>query len=702
MRIYLNELSAEMLERAEALLYSGNGFLGVRGCLEEAYYDHYSTNRETYINGFYESRTISYPEKHFGFPETGETMISVIDGQTTLIHIGDEPLSLHTGKIENHVRYLDMAQGIVVRDFLFTSPKGRKTRVKITRLVSFVHKSIFTTHYEFEKQNHDAPIQLSTHLNYQPTRTIDKDDPRMAHDTLAIQVEQIEDKDLIQFKAPGSGKRASLSWRLSEESQREYFADKLVLKTQLTGAEFTKTFAYSLDDSEITGFDLSFHQHKGLQQKFLETFWQQAKIEIDAEEQLEESVNFGTFALLQSLGTDGKSIISAKGLSGSGYEGHYFWDCEMYIFPTFLHFAPHLAKEILRYRINTLDQARENRKLFGYSKGALYPWRTISGRECSAFFEAGSAQHHINSDIAFAFIRYFESTGDLSIFFQGGFALLLETARFLAAVGYVRDNQFHIDKVTGPDEYTVLVNDNYYTNVMAAHHFRWVNSFAEMLKAENPAQWETIAAQLALTQEELQQLKQYADIMALPFDEERQIIAQDRDFLNKAPWPFWHEKKHPLLLYYHPITIYRYQVGKQADAVLALMLFPEHLPPDVVERSLRYYDSLTTHDSSLSYSAFSTVYNRIGDTEKSYEYFFKNARCDLDNLHKNTKDGLHLAAMGGTLMNILYGFCDLRFSREGFTLNPRLPKEVDAIRFSIVYHGKVYRIQVTKDGYTID
>ena len=701
MRIYINELSPEMLERAEALLYCGNGFIGVRACLEEQYYDHFSTNRESYINGFYEKREISYPEKHFGFPTTGETMISVIDGQTTFITIGGEPVSLHAGKMEEHTRYLDMERGIVVREFRFVSPQGLQTRIKITRLASFVHKSIFTMHYEFEKLNHDAPIVLETHLNYAPIRTIDKEDPRMFHDSLKLDVKPMEQGSGIRFQAPHSGKTASLLWKLSGESVEERLDNKIILKTELTDTHFTKTFAYTLEDREITGMDIPFAEHIRLQRGFLDAFWQVAKIEIDAEENIEESVNFGTFALLQSLGTDGQSAISAKGLSGSGYEGHYFWDCEMYIAPTFLHFAPHLAKEALRYRINTLEQARENRKLFGYDTGVLYPWRTISGAECSAFFEAGSAQHHINSDIAYAFIRYFESTGDLGLFFEGGFAVLLETARFLATIGYVRDEQFHIDKVTGPDEYTVLVNDNYYTNLLAAHHFRWVTRLAQLLKAENPAQWDVLVSNLALTQAELAQMEHYADIMALPFDEARQIIAQDRDFLNKAPWPFWHENKHPLLLHYHPLVFYRYQVAKQPDAVLALMLFPEIVSPQVAENTVRYYDAITTHDSSLSHSIFSIAYNRIGDTEKAYAYFVKNARCDLDDLHKNTKDGLHLAAMGGVLMNVLYGFCDLRFTQDGFTLNPRLPKEIDAIRFSIVYHDKVHRIRVTKAGYEI-
>jgi len=705
MRIYQNGYDVDTLEKAESLLFNGNGFIGVRGNLEEDYYDHFRTNRETYINGFYETKKISYPEKFHGFTETGETMISVVDGQMTLIKIGDEQLRVDSGSVTESERYLDMENGVTVRKFVWSSPAGRQTKIKITRLTSFVHKNIFAMQYEFEKLNHDEPIELTTHINFYPVKTIDKNDPRMSHEIQKIEIVDADtDMQTIKFKAPESGITGVCTWSLNQRpTSVDKFDDKIVIKNELSDSTFIKTFSYGLGEKTTTGMLKTFADLQVLQRDYLVDFWDVAKVEIDADDDLEESVNFGTYALLSSLGTNGNNSIAAKGLSGSGYEGHYFWDTEMYIFPTFLHFAPDLAKQMLQFRINTLVKARANREMVGYKKGVLYPWRTISGVEVSPFFEAGFAQHHINGDVAYAFIRYFEATGDTDLFFDGGFEVVLETARLFADIGYEKNGKFHIDGVTGPDEYTVIVNDNYYTNAIVANQFAWVKKLAKTLAEVDGQRWSELCGRLAVTSTELDELARFSEIMERPFNDELGIIAQDRDFLNKEKWPFWDEAKFPLLLHYHPLVIYRYQVSKQADAVMALMLFPDGESLDVMQRSIDYYDEVTTHDSSLSYSAFSVVYNRVGNLEKSYQYFMENARCDLDNLHGNTKDGLHTASMGGTLMSILYGFCDFRFKDDssGFTLNPKLPKQIRRIKLSFVYHGDVYRVTVDGNGYEV-
>lgn len=699
MKIFQNEYDKSTLEKAESLLFNGNGYIGVRGNLEEFYYDHFATNRETYINGFYETKKISYPERMFGFTETGETMISVVDGQTTLISIGNESFRIDEGQVTESTRYLDMERGVTVRELIWTSPQGRKTKLKITRLTSFKYKNIFAMKYEFEKINHNEEIELTTHINFHPVRTIDKNDPRMSHDIQAIKVTEVNQAEQkICFESKYSNQKGKCFWFVSEDDTKfEVTDERVVLTSKLSGNQFVKKLSYSHGNQDHEGFDLSFEQLEMLQKEYLDSFWDVAKIEIESEDDIEESVNFGTYSLLQSLGTNGQTSIAAKGLSGSGYEGHYFWDTEMYIFPVFLHLNPKLAKDILTYRINKLEKARENRKMFGYLTGVLYPWRTISGSESSPFFEAGAAQHHINADIAYAFIRYFESTGDVDLFFDGGFEVLLETSRLFVEIGYMRDESFHIDKVTGPDEYSVLVNDNYYTNAMVQNMFAWVNKLASILLDVDKVRWEKLVKDLAISEDEINQMLIYSEKMAKPFDEKKQIIMQDRDFLNKERWPYGSQTKYPLLIHYHPLTIYRYQVSKQADAVMALMIFPDDQPQEVVKKTVEYYDEVTTHDSSLSYSAFSIVYNRAGNTEKSFKYFLENARCDLDNMHHNTKDGLHTASMGGTFMNIIYGFCDLRFNGDKLTLNPKLPKEIRKIKFSIVFKGEIYRI-IVEDG----
>ena len=695
MKIYINEYDASSLEKAESLMFNGNGYLGVRGNLEEAYYSHFATNRESYINGFYETKEIRYPEKFVGFTEQGEEMLGIIDGQTTEIYIGGEQFRIDTGEIGLWRRYLDMNEGVTVREVVWTSPKGRKTAIRIRRLASFVHKNIFAMQYSFEKFNHNEDIELVTHINFSPIRTIDENDPRMSHKQLKVEITNIDGND-IHFRAPISGKEGRFYWSINEKTNNVHKEnDRLVITCKLSKPTFEKLFSYESERQGHGGLRLCFDELALLQRDYLAKFWEVAKINVKeapgSNLNLEEAVNFGLYALISSIGAGGNSSISAKGLSGNGYEGHYFWDAEIYIFPALLHLQPALAKGILDFRINTLDKARENAKMLGYSRGALYPWRTISGAECSPFFEGGAAQHHINADIAYALVQYYQCTRDLDFFFGGGFETLLEVSRLFMDIGYEKDGCFHIDGVTGPDEYTVLVSDNYYTNVMAKHCFSWTHKIAETLHKKSPENWGKLVERLDICDKELNAMKYAAEIMKKPFCDEKKIVMQDRDFLNKAPWPFGYEKS-PLLLHYHPLLIYRYQVSKQADAVLALCLLPDEENAEIIKNTVEYYDHVTTHDSSLSYSTFSTVYSRIGNSEKAFEYFLKNARCDLDNLHKNTKDGLHNAAIGGTILNILYGFCGLRFDEHGFSLNPCLPKQIESIEFSIYHNGEVHRL----------
>lgn len=702
MKLYFNEFDANELEKAESLLFNGNGFLGVRGNLEEQYYDGFSTNRETYLNGFYDRKTIKYPEKFTGFPEVGETMISVIDCQTAFIDIGGERVNMFTGEVIDHVRYLDMANGKTVREFSWRSSAGATTRIKIERIASFVYKDRFSLKYSFNKVDHDKPITLIHEFNFKGIKSIDLDDPRGSHDTNAINIDNVSiEHRAIDFSAKSSALKARLLWQFSDETEsHQLFDDKLVLITPVKSETFEKHLSYEFGDQISSGIVKGFAFLERQQADYLTAFWDSARIDVESDLNIEESVNYGTYSLLQSLGSDGKTSISAKGLSGSGYEGHYFWDAEMYIFPVFLSVAPQLAKSMLDYRVNTLPEARKIRSSMGYKRGASYPWRTISGIECSPFFEAGTAQFHINTDIAYAFIEYYKHTGDVDFFFAGGFEVLLETARFMYDLGYYRDGEFHIDQVTGPDEYTALVDDNYYTNHMTKHHFSWIVQLAGALEKADYSQWQTLQFELAIYVDELERFSQAANVMALPVDTGRGLIKQDRDFLNKEFWPFYQDEKYPLLLHYHPLTIYRYQVCKQADAVLATMLFQDVHERELIENTVNYYDSITTHDSSLSYSIFSTVYARLGNTEKAFKYFLENARCDLDNLHKNTKDGLHTAAMGGTYINLIYGFCNLK-KHGGVSVSPNLPKEIRAIRFKTQYQGNDYEVKIDHNGFSV-
>ncbi|MDE6184728.1 MAG: family 65 glycosyl hydrolase, partial [Lachnospiraceae bacterium] len=344
------------------------------------------------------------------------------------------------------------------------------------------------------------------------------------------------------------------------------------------------------------------------QKDFLKEFWNNSTLEIMGDEELNASVCFNMYQLLQSAGYDGYSSIAAKGLSGEGYEGHYFWDTEMFMVPYFALTNPKIARKLLEFRYKTLNQAKDNAKLLGHKKGVLFPWRTITGRECSGYYPSGTAQYHIDGDIAYAVILYYKATGDWTFMKEMGMKILLETNRLWLDVGNFCKGQFHINCVTGPDEYTCMVNNNYFTNACAKYSLEWFGKLAERF-AKEEAEWKRFAEENRLTDAELKEMEAAQDEMFLPYDEELGINPQDDSFLQKPIWDLAHTDKEnfPLLLHYHPLHLYRYQVCKQADTVLAHYLFPDYQDRQTEEKSFLYYEKITTHDSSLSTCVFSIV-----------------------------------------------------------------------------------------------
>ena len=430
----------------------------------------------------------------------------------------------------------------------------------------------------------------------------------------------------------------------------------------------------------------------------MERFWASADIELEGDDALQQSLRYGAFQLLQSTGREGMTSIAAKGLTGPGYEGHLFWDAEVYVLPFFLHTQPEVARSMLQHRIRGLDAARRRARELSH-RGALYPWRTIDGDEASAYFPAGTAQIHINADIAYALERYLEATGDDTLLWQGGAAMLFETARFWLSRGAFtprRGGRFCLHAVTGPDEYTALVDNNLYTNLMARGHLRFAARTAEALERAAPGRFAELAGELELDADEVARWRQAAERMELPYDRELGVHPQDDGFLDKEPW--WPEtippEKRPLLLHYHPLDIYRRQVLKQADVVLAMVLREEHFGRAEARRNFAYYEPLTTHDSSLSPCMHGILAARLGQVDKAYDYFGRTARMDLDDVNRNVKDGVHTAAMGGTYLAVLAGFAGMRVAEEGLAFVPRLPPAWRRLRFRVAFRGRTLEVTI--------
>lgn len=721
-----SEVDNQSLLLNESLLSLGNGYLGVRGNFEEGYKDTYSSIRGTYINAFHDEIEISYGEKLYGFPDIQQKILNVIDAQTIHIYLDDEPFSIFDGEIIKLERNLHMDAGFAERIVHWKSPKGKEVIIHFRRLISFVTKELFAIEVKIEALNDIHQIKIVSTVNGDVSNFADKNDPRVASGhAKRLHVSEVQKKEKLSIvkNTTYATKLEVACVSLSNIASDDYeytstVTDNGIEETYVCknnrAVQFTKYNVYTdtlrhgkaiIDEAIAIQQKLhviSFEELLLEQKKYLNDFWRKADVKINGDTLLQEGIRFNLYHLLQSVGKDPVSNIAAKGLSGEGYEGHYFWDTEIYMFPVFLMTKPDIAKNLLIQRYSILDSARARAKDLGHEKGALFPWRTITGPESSAFFPAGTAQYHISADIAYSYIQYYLVTKDEEFLKDYMAELLFETARLWADTGHLTDDVFKIDSVTGPDEYTCVVNNNYYTNVMAKHNLLWAAKVYNLLQHIDANLLKQLSERLNLSEQEVSDWTIAGEKMYLPYDEKFKINAQDDSFLQKARWDLANtpKDKFPLLLNYHPLTLYRYQVCKQADTVLAHFLLEDEQNIETIKNSYDYYEQITTHDSSLSSCVFSVMASKIGYKEKAYSYFKETARMDLENTHGNTKDGLHMANMGGTWLAIVYGFAGLRVKESGISLTPSLPEEWNCLEFHLQYQGRLLKITMERNAVT--
>jgi alpha,alpha-trehalose phosphorylase len=434
------------------------------------------------------------------------------------------------------------------------------------------------------------------------------------------------------------------------------------------------------------------------QRAWLDDYWARTDVVVGGQPEIQQAVRWNLFQLAQATArTDGQGI-AAKGVTGSGYGGHYFWDTEIYVLPFLTYTAPNVARNALRFRLGMLDAARD-RAVELNQRGALFPWRTINGLESSAYYAAGTAQYHIDADISHALSQYVQATGDLDFMERGAVDILVETARLWADLGFWRSNgdqRFHIDGVTGPDEYTTVVDDNLYTNVMARANLRAAVRYVRALAEESPVAHERMVSRLGLVEDEVTGWESAAEAMEIPYDEHRGIHPQDAQFLDKELWDLdaTPANKRPLLLHYHPLVIYRFQVLKQADVVLALFLQGDEFTAEQKLRDFEYYDALTTGDSTLSGVVQSIVAAEVGHHQLSMQYFLSSLYVDLADLHRNTADGVHVASTGGIWSALVCGYGGMRDYLGGISFDPRLPGDWEELTFRLTVKGSRLRVDL--------
>jgi len=701
----------------ESAFALSNGHIGLRGTLEEG---EPVAQPGTYLNGFYELRGLPYAESGYGYPESGQTVVNVTDGKIIRLLVEDEPMDIRYGRCQEHDRVLDFRSGTLRRCTVWTSATGRTVRITTERLVSFTKRTVAAVRYEVEPIGEDMRLVLQSDLLANEPVPAPGDDPRLAAaldaPLLAEHGECRDYRAILVHRTKRSGLRvavgmdheidypdtADLSIRADGDLARLTVAANVPKGTRLaltkylgygwSGKRSAPALRAQVDAALAMAREAGWDELLSSQRKFLDDFWLDADIEIDGDDELQQAIRFAIFHVLQAGARGQSRAIPAKGLTGPGYDGHTFWDTETFVLPMLTYTNPPAAREVLRWRHSTLGRAKARARELGQA-GAMFPWRSINGDECSGYWPAGTAAVHITADIANATARYLAATDDTDFEGECGVELLVESARLWAHLGHHDDGVFRIDGVTGPDEYTAVVNNNIFTNLVAQQNLR--DAIAASQRRPE------VAGLLDVNPAELAHWQHCADRMSMPYDKLRGVHQQSEAFTCQAVWDFEESvDKYPLLLNYPYYDLYRKQVVKQADLVLAMYLRGDEFTPEQKLRNFDYYEPLTVRDSSLSACGQAVIAAEVGYLDLAFDYLVETVFTDLHDLHGNVSSGLHIAALAGAWIDCVAGFGGMRDYGGHLTFAPRLPSRLEYLSFRMVIRNSKILVAVERETAT--
>ena len=727
-RLVERSYNPDAVEQTETLFALSNGYLGLRGSFDEG---EPSYRPATLLNGFHETWPIIYPELAYGFASTGQTILPVPDGTTIRLSIDEDPITGQTSEVHAFERTLDMKRGVLERSVVYQLSDGRRFRVHSTRFVSLAQRHLAGIQYEITALDEAGSLVVCSELTTSHVRDGDTStDPRQSRtltpETLRADIERNTESRVIRTYrttssdlAVAAGMHHEFDPTIVTDAHTRMDPGKAQVVFHIAAAPgrtvtIVKWLAYhygkadpteladrvqlTLDHALTLGYPAALADH----QRHVTSFWDRSELVWEGGIQAQQALHFSLFSLMQaSLRAEGHGV-PAKGLTGTGYEGHYFWDTEAYLLPFLTHTSPEVARSLLMHRIRMLPDARRRAREVGCA-GALFPWRTINGEEASANYEAGTAQYHIDADIAYALDQYAHIAGDTELMFRHGVELLVDTARMWTDLGFFSDRHggtFVIHKVTGPDEYSTVVDNNLYTNVMAANNLRAAADWVDRLQAGSAQDFQHLVERTRLDPEEPATWRRAAERMYIPYDQQAGVHLQDDHFLDQAPWDFagTPADKYPLLLHYHPLVIYRHQVIKQTDVVFATVLLPEQFTAEERRRIFDYYDPLTTGDSSLSECIQAIAAADVGKYRSAEEYLVDAVALDIADTAGNLRDGVHVASAGGTWMAVVYGFARYRWRTGDFA--PMLPTRARRLHIPLQIRGSRLDLDITADKVT--
>ncbi|MCX7841486.1 MAG: glycoside hydrolase family 65 protein [Clostridia bacterium] len=725
------QYSEQSNKRNETVFALGNGYMGMRGSFEEGFWGNpENAAPATYINGIYEYKDYVYLWKRPGFPDRTHSILNVPDASGLSFYIDGEKVDMTPERVENYNRTLDMKRGLLSRSYRWTSKEGKIIDVCFKRFLSLDDIHVAAIRCEFMPLNFSGEIIIKSYIEGEVKGTnlgkaeIGKLDmpalfindmgagggsaffthvTKKSGFTVATATSDKFMQRLLCNKTVeiNEAYKSGHYYYFNVTKGETYSFDKFICyyTSRDTEKSNCKTYAYeNAKKCAQIGFEKLLFNHTCK----WEDFWEKADIIIKGDPEIQQAIRFDLFHLMQSTGKDGKTNISANGLTGDGYQGHTFWDTEMYIMPCFLYSNPEIVRNLLMYRYNILDKAKMRAKQMG-GEGALYSWNSINGEECGFVFEAATAQYHINCDICYAIYKYVEATKDEEFLVNYGAEILFETSKFMAHRGCFikyRGGKFCINVVCGPDEYTPAVDNNCYTNTLTRFQLNFALETAKLLKEKYPDIFCALCSKIGLDEAEFELWEKAANNMYIPYNEELGLLMQDDSFIYRDPLeidaiPF---DKIPLLNNLHPLNLWRFQVSKQADLVLLMFLRSQDYTIEMKKAVYDFYEPKTIHDSSLSASVHSIVANEIGYYDQAYNYFIQAARMDLDDYNLNTSNGIHAACMGGTWMAVVNGFAGMRVIEGMLNFKPHLPEKWERLEFKILFQGSLINASFTKSS----
>lgn len=707
----------------ESLFAIANGYIGNRGSLAEG---SLLSAPATFLAGVFEQ---------IDSPGSVPQLMVLPDWTGVRIWVDHHPLSMEHGEVLEHRRILDFRRGMLWREWRHRDPNGRITRIVAFRLASLADRHLLLHSVSLTAENYSSVVRFESSMEIAAA-----DAALLAPDWKPRSDSARPNVLPLAVRAPGRGTiiafgltsqmlntRGLSGCRAMHMDPRKIMEHCEIELEVGTECHLHRILSVFTSRDTAHPFERSMEHLKDVVPKSIslaaadhatewQARWNSADIEIEGDDALQRSLRFAAYHLISAANPDdGRVSIGARTLSGAAYKGHIFWDTEIYMLPFFIFTHPPSARALLEYRYHTLDAARRKAAGFGF-RGAMYPWESAdTGDEVTPEWVIapngevlevpnGKLEVHITADIAYAIWQYWQNTGDDDFLLRYGAEILLEAARFWASRGRLEpDGFYHIRHVIGPDEYHENVDDNAYTNLMAAWNLRHALETAQLLQEQWPERWSELSRHLQITDDELSAWQGLGECMFIPFDQKTLLFEQFHGYF---------EKEHIDLKKYEPRSaamdtilgharIQQTDVVKQADVVLATFLLESDFSPDIRAANFRYYEPRTGHGSSLSPSIHALMAARIGDLHLARAYLTQAAEIDLGNNMGNAAGGVHAAALGGLWQAVVFGFAGFSTHSEGVSLAPNLLPHWRRLSFPVQWHGQKLRISIEPESVRI-